>query len=138
MLEINKQKLAYSIQGEQVAEYQTIDGEIQYIDVDGEQIPIETGNYTTGFGDPVVFYANIAFSGGEAQEQEYGFNVSDYDATLLTERGEFPLSKGDLIWLDSEIGYKNGRPDPTTADFVIVGVKPALETTKYMLKANVK
>ena len=67
--------------------------------------------------------------------------MADFDAVMLTERNELPLSKGDVIWLDSEIGYKDEdkvHVDEITADFIVVGVKPSLTSTKYMLKAQVK
>jgi hypothetical protein len=83
--------------------------------------------------------ANISFDGGEAQNKEYGFNVADFDAVLLTDRGEYPFKKGDVIWLDSEpTKDENGLVDSTSADFTIVGVKPSLYSVKYMLKAVVK
>ena len=90
---------------------------------------------------PVDFRANISFSGGEAQAQEYGFNVADFDAVIITDRNKFPFSKGDIIWLDSEVGYKDedkAHVDELTSDFVIVGVKPSLTSTKYVLKARTK
>ena len=93
----------------------------------------------TGFSEPVDFRANISFDGGEAQSKEYGFNTADFDAVLLTDRGEYPFKKGDVIWLDSEpTKDENGLVDSTSADFTIVGVKPSLYSVKYMLKAVVK
>ena len=92
-----------------------------------------------GFSEPVDFWANISFDGGEAQNKEYGFDTADFDAVLLTDRGEYPFKKGDLIWLDSEpTKDDNGLVDSTSADFTIVGVKPSLYSVKYMLKAVVK
>ena len=73
------------------------------------------------------------------RNKEYGFNTADFDAVLLTDRGEYPFKKGDVIWLDSEpTKDENGLVDSTSADFTIVGVKPSLYSVKYMLKAVVK
>ncbi|CDD64886.1 uncharacterized protein BN803_01954 [Firmicutes bacterium CAG:882] len=154
MLEINKQNMKCSRQGQRVTIYETDDdGNIiyegytdsegnftPYLDSKGNKIPRIKEEYI-GYSLPVAFKANIAFSGGEAQAEEYGFNVADFDAVMLTERNELPLSKGDVIWLDSEIGYKDEdkvHVDEITADFIVVGVKPSLTSTKYMLKAQVK
>lgn len=154
MLEINKQNMKCSRQGQRVTIYETDDDGniiyegytdsegnfIPYLDDDGNKIPRIKEEYI-GYSLPVAFKANIAFSGGEAQAEEYGFNVADFDAVMLTERNELPLSKGDVIWLDSEIGYKDedkAHVDEITADFIVVGVKPSLTSTKYMLKAQVK
>lgn len=148
MLDINKQAMKYSLQGQTVTIYERDDdGNIlYYTDNDGEPYLDSEGNKIpkileekTGFSEPVDFKANIAFSGGEAQSKEYGFDTADFDAILLTDRNTLPIQKGDLIWLDSKPTYTSDRlVDETSADFTIVGIKPALYSTKYMLKAVVK
>lgn len=146
MLDINKQSMKYSQQGQRITIYEKDDeGNIKYyIDSDGNKIPM-ISEEKVGFSKPVNFKANIAFSGGEAKTEEFGFDAADYDAIMLTDKNEFPLKKGDLIWLDSEVTYIDEDTetvdeivDETSADFTIVGVKPALKSTKYVLKAVVK
>ena len=148
MLDINKQAMKYSLQGQTVTIYERDDdGNIlYYTDNDGEPYLDDEGNKIpkvleekTGFSEPVDFKANIAFSGGEAQSKEYGFDTADFDAILLTDRNTLPVQKGDLIWLDSKPTYtSDSLVDETSADFTVVGIKPALKSTKYMLKATVK
>lgn len=148
MLKINMQPMKYALQGQEVAIYERDeDGNIlYYTDSDGNPYLDDNGNKIpkaleekTGFSEPVDFKASISFSGGEAQTKEYGFNTADFDAVLLTDREKYPLQKGDLIWLNNEPSYTDeGLIDETTADFTVVGVKPALYSTKYMLKATVK
>jgi hypothetical protein len=142
MLDINKQLMKYSQHGQKVTIYEKDDdGNIKYyVDGDGNKIPL-IADEKVGFSEPVDFRANIAFSGGEAKVEEFGFNAADYDAIMLTDKNEFPLKKGDLIWLNSEVAYIDEDAktvDETSADFTIVGVKPALTSTKYVLKAIVK
>lgn len=142
MLDINKQSMKYSQQGQRITIYERDDdGNIKYyIDSDGNKIPL-IAEEKVGFSKPADFRANIAFSGGEAKTEEFGFDAADYDAIMLTDKNEFPLKKGDLIWLDSEVTYideDTETVDETSADFTIVGVKPALKSTKYVLKAVVK
>ena len=134
--------MKYSRQGARITIYEKDDdGNIKYyIDSDGNKIPL-IAEEKVGFSKPVDFRANIAFSGGEAKTEEFGFDAADYDAIILTDKNEFPLKKGDLIWLDSEVTYideDTETVDETSADFTIVGVKPALKSTKYVLKATVK
>lgn len=148
MLKINMQSMKYALQGQEVAIYERDeDGNIlYYTDSDGNPYLDDNGNKIPkvleekiGFSEPVDFKASISFSGGEAQTKEYGFNTADFDAVLLTDREKYPLQKGDLIWLDNEPTYTDeGLIDETTADFTVVGVKPALKSTKYVLKATVK
>lgn len=158
MLDINKQSMKYSQQGAHITIYERdnegniiyegytdSDGNfVPYLDDEGNKIPKIIGE-KVGFSKPVDFRANIAFSGGEAKTEEFGFDAADYDAIMLTDKNEFPLKKGDLIWLDSEVTYIDEDTetvdeivDETSADFTIVGVKPALKSTKYVLKAVVK
>lgn len=139
MLEINKTPMKYSIQGQTITIYdKDEEGNLKYYETeDGEKIYYK--REAQGFSNPVDFKANISFSGGEAQAKEYGFDTADFDAILLTDKNEFSFSKGDLIWLDSEPTFnEDSLVDDTSADFVIVGKKPALKSTKYMLKAVVK
>ena len=148
MLDINKQAMKYSLQGQTVTIYERDDdGNIlYYTDNDGNPYLDDEGNKMPkvleekiGFSKPEDFEANIAFSGGEAQSKEYGFDTADFDAILLTDRNTLPIQKGDLIWLNSKPTYTSDRlVDETSADFTIVGIKPALYSTKYMLKAVVK
>ena len=149
MLDINKQAMKYSLQGQTGPMYERDDdGNIideRYTDTEGNFIPYldDEGNKIpkvleekTGFSEPVDFKANIAFSGGEAQSKEYGFDTADFDAILLTDKGMYPLKKGDLIWFDSKPIYtSDSLVDETSADFTIAGIKLALYSTKYMLKA---
>ena len=148
MLDINKQDMKYSLQGQTVTIYER-DNEgniLYYTDNDGNPYLDDEGNKMPkvleekiGFSKPEDFEANIAFSGGEAQSKEYGFDTADFDAILLTDRNTLPIQKGDLIWLDSKPTYtSDSLVDETSADFTIVGIKPALYSTKYILKAVVK
>lgn len=148
MLKINMQPMKYALQGQEVAIYERDENGniLYYTDSDGNPYLDDNGNKIpkvleekTGFSEPVDFKASISFSGGEAQTKEYGFNTADFDAVLLTDREKYPLQKGDLIWLNNKPTYTDERLiDETTADFTVVGVKPALYSTKYMLKATVK
>lgn len=131
--------MKYSLQGQIVTIYEKDDdGNNKYYETsDGEKIYYT--HEVNGYSDPVDFMANIAFSGGEAQNEEYGFNTADFDAILLTDREEHPLAKGSLIWLNSEVTRtSDGTIDETSADFIVVGVKSTLTSTKYVLRAVVK
>ena len=72
----NKQSMKYSLQGERVPIYETDENGkiVYYTDSDGNKIPIETGEYTTGSSEPVSFFGNIAMSGGEVDSVEFGID----------------------------------------------------------------
>ena len=137
-LESNKQSMKYSLQSERVPIYETDENGniIYYEDSDGNKIPMETGEYTTGYSKPVSFFGNIAMSGGEVDSVEFGIDVSGYDATLVVDKGTIPIDETSLIWHTSEVRYKDEEKtivDENTADYKVLSVKPSLNTTKYIL-----
>lgn len=142
-LKRNKQKMFYSLQGEEIPIYETdADGNIIYYeDSDGNRIPLETGETEIGYSKPVEFFSNIAMSGGEAEAQEYGLSLSDYNATLICQKGYVPITEGSLIWFKSEVGYKDIDKtilEPNSADYTVIKVSESLSFVKYILKARVK
>ena len=149
-LAINKQSMKYSLQVEREPIYETdengnivydhytdSDGNIiYYLDENGEKIPLTTGEYITGYLQPVSFFGNIAMSGGEVDSVEFGIDVSGYDATLVVDKGTIPIDETSLIWHTSEVGYKDAEKtivDGSTADYKVIAVKPSLNTIKYIL-----
>ena len=68
LLEKNKQNLKYALQVGEVPVYERDeDGNIIYIEIDGQKVPVETGEMEIGYSKPVDFRGNIAMSGGEAE-----------------------------------------------------------------------
>lgn len=133
----------YALQNGQTPVYQTDEeGNILYYeDSEGNSYPLETGEMTVGYEKPVMFKANIAMSGGEAQAHEYGLSVSDFDAVIIADARVLPIELGARIWHTSVIGYKDTAetiPDESTADYSVVKVAQSINSTKYILKAIVK
>lgn len=140
----NKQKLKYSLRQERVPIYELDENGnkiVDYVTEEGEEIYKETGSYTSRWSEPVIFYGNIAMSGGEAEAQEFGLSLADYDAVLLLMRNEVPLTEGALIWIKSEVTYKNEENtelDEKSADFTVLRVSESINFSKYILRAVVK
>ncbi len=134
-LKKNKQKLYYATYSEEIIVYKRDeDGNIEYTEVDGEKYPIEIGT-VAGYNNPVSFYANIAMSGGEVKEKEYGFDIGAYEAVLITADKTLPITEMSRIWHTSEPKYgKDGIVDGDNADYSVLAVKPSLNGMKYLLK----
>lgn len=135
----NKQKLYYALQTDSIPVYETdADGNIIYYeDSDGNRIPLETGETQEGYSQPVLFLGNIAMSGGEVKDEEYGLSVADYDAVLIMQKNEIQVTETSRIWFESIVGYTDASQtivDGDTADFRIVAIKSSLNTVKYVLK----
>ena len=137
----NKQKMKYSIKGERKPIYETdSDGNIIYYeDEEGNRKPIETGSYTSGWNVPVDFKGNIAMSGGEAEAQEFGLNLADYEAVLIVDKNTLPITETSLIWHVTEPTKGiDGNTDEYSADYRIVKISPRLNFDKYVLRKVVK
>ena len=142
LLEKNKQDLKYALQVEEVPIYERDeDGNIIYIEVDGQKVPVETGETEVGYAKPVDFRGNIAMSGGEAEAKSFGVDISEYDAILLMEKDRIPIDETSLIWHMSEVKYadeQNTIVDKKSADYTVKRVQPSINFTRYLLKRIVK
>ena len=129
----NKTKLYYALYDGEVPIYD------YYEDEDGNRIPIDTGETTIGYENPVEFYGNISLSGGESEAKEFGIDVSAYDSVLVMNKSALPIDETSLIWFESEPQYNaDGTVDGKSADYTVVKVSPSLNVDKYVLKKVVK
>lgn len=142
LLRKNMQSMKYSLQDGRVPIYERDEnGDIVYIEVDGEKIPVETGEYETGYSAPVDFMGNISMSGGEAEAKEFGMDIGDFDAVIVLEKDAVPLTETSIIWHTSPVKYKdeqNTIVDAKSADYTVKRVSPSLNFTKVLLQRIVK
>lgn len=131
----NQQPLHYATYSEEIKVYKRDEnGNIEYVEIDGEQCPIELGT-VAGYNEPVLFYANIAMSGGEAEAREYGFDIGSYEAVLVTTDKSLPISETSRIWHTTEPKINtDGTVDGDSADYSVLAVKSSLNGMKYLLK----
>lgn len=138
MMNRNKQNLYYALQDREVPIYETDeDGDIRYIEIDGQQIPVETGQTELGYSEPIKMLANIAFETNETTAQEFGVDVSDYDAIVVFGKNEYPLTETSRIWFESTPRYKDTSEtivDGDSADYKVVSVRSSLNEGKAILK----
>lgn len=134
--------MKYSLQDGRVPIYERDEnGDIVYIEVDGQKIPVETGEYETGYSAPVDFMGNISMSGGEAEAKEFGMDIGDFDAVIILEKDAVPLTETSIIWHTSPVKYKdeqNTIVDSKSADYAVKRVSPSLNFTKVLLQRIVK
>lgn len=142
LLKKNMQPMKYSLQDGRVPIYDRDEnGDIVYIEVDGQKIPVETGEYETGYSAPVDFMGNISMSGGEAEAKEFGMDIGDFDAVIILEKDAIPITETSIIWHTSPVKYKdeqNTIVDSKSADYAVKRVSPSLNFTKVLLQRIVK
>lgn len=139
----NKQVLYYSNQtNEKSPIYATNpDGTIKTVVVDGVPTQVITGYTDKGYTLPQQFEGNIALSGGEAVNVEFGVDASAYDAILVLNKDEINISETSFIWAESEPQYKDVEKtivDPYSADYRVTRVSPSLNQSKFLLAKVVK
>lgn len=138
-LERNKQNLYYALYVGEEPEYvldESGNKVVAYTDDEGNVYYEETGRKVPTYGLPIPFSANISTSGGEATTQEYGIDVSNYDALILLEKDEVPLEETSLIWFESEPRYTDADRtvlDGNSADYKVLAIKPSLNQLKVVL-----
>ena len=129
----NAQKMYYANQDREVPITTT------YYDEEGNPYELDTGETELVYGEPIEFDGNIAMSGGEAEAQEYGLSLSDYEAILVVSKNTLPLTETSRIWHTSEPTKDDkGYTDEYSADYRIVKISPSLNFDKYVLKKVVK
>ena len=142
LLGANKQKLYYStLLGKTPIYERDENGNIKYITVDGAQVPVETGEEELSYSLPVEMLANISFSGDETTAQEFGVDLSSYDAVVVYGKGEYALTETSVVWFETAPGYKDNEQkivDADTADYKVVSIKDSLNQTRVLLKHNAK
>lgn len=138
MMNRNKRTLHYALQDREVPIYETDkSGNIRYIEIDGQQIPVETGETELGYSEPVKMLANISFESNETTAQEFGVDVSDYDAIVVFGKNEYPLTETSRIWFESTPRYKDASEtiiDGDSADYKVVSVRNTLNEGKAILR----
>lgn len=129
----NKQNFYYANQDKIVPIYET------YVDEDGNEYKLDTGDTKLVYGEPVKFKGNIAMSGGEAEAVEFGLNLADYEAILLVGKNTLPITETSLIWHNTEpTKDSEGNTDEYSADYRIAKISSSLNYDKYVLKKVVK
>ena len=114
MLDINKQKMQYSRQGQRITIYEKEDdGSIKYyVDSEGNKIPI-IADEKVGFSKPVEFFANISNKLSEVLVKEFGIDDSSTYVQIVTDKGYLPLKAGDVVWKRSGVlNDSDGNTDP--------------------------
>ena len=115
----NQHPLYFATYSEEITVYQRDEnGNIVYVEVDGELKPIELGT-VAGYNEPILFYANISAGKGSAQEAVFGSDV-DYTRTISTTDMFCPIDELTRIWIENEPQYNaDGTVDADSADYKV-------------------
>lgn len=125
-LQVNRQKMIYAIKKGRVPIYEVDEQEnIIYMEIGGNKIPSETGEFEIGYSEPKEFMANINSNLHESIVRAFGIDDSSDYAQIVASKGLFDFNVGTLIWKKSSVKYKDAgktRIEPTSADYEVRGV----------------
>lgn len=138
----DKQKMYYSLAGQSTVEYERDDnGDIVYVEVDGQMIPVPTGEMKAHFTEPIEFKASISSQLNEMHIKSYGVDASSIYSELCCTKGYLPIKVGTLIWRESPIEWEdeiNRIPLGSSADYTVKGIMTeGLTEDFFLLQRNV-
>lgn len=107
-----------------------------YTEIDGEQVPIKTGQ-RQGYTPISPFKANLSVNSGNTYQSEFGLNVGDYNAIISANKGELPFTEQTLIWTSEPETDEEGIAKPETADYRVIAIKSSINEERFILKARV-
>ena len=137
----NKQNMYYSLYSGTVPVYEKdTQGNVIYIVVDGEQVPVEAGTQEAQYSEPVPFTANISSNLNEMHVRAWGVDQSAIYSEIVCQKDELPLEVGTIIWRQSPIVYDdviNNIPRQSSADYTVVGTRTeGLTEDWFLLQKN--
>lgn len=116
------------------------DGNIKYIEIDGEQIPVKAGVKKASYTEPTLFYSSIQSQLSELRIKSWGIDQSALYSEIVVSKGYLPkdFGVGSIIWLQSEIAYEDdGTPKQSSSDFTVMGIDlEGLTEDLYLLQRN--
>jgi len=131
-LKRNKRELWYALYEGEMPIYKTDkDGNIVYMDVDDEQVPIETGEFQSVYSIPKKFKANTSAGRGYSQNEVFGISA-DFTRSISTTDMSNPIDEFSLIWDRKPKVLEDETAEPTDAVYRVSG-RPARGLTSIVI-----
>lgn len=143
-LKKNKQTLYYALFEGTIPAYEYDEHGDKIVDYEAEGVTyyVETGSQINLYTEPVRFEGNIALSGSDVTRQEFGVSDDRYEAVIVTNKGQLPITETSLLWYQTTPTTKEidgeTHADDSTADYRVLKVVPSLNNDRYILAKVVK
>lgn len=142
----NKQTIYYALLLGTTPEYKLDENGnkiVDYVDPEtGETYYVETGTKIPLYSPAVEFKGNIAFAGADLLRQEFGISDEHYEAVLVLDKDEIPITETSLIWYQTSPAEKIiddvKYADDSTADYRVLRSVPSLNNDRFILAKVVK
>lgn len=118
-LKKNESKLWYSLYDKAIPIYEIDEsGNIIHIEINGELVPVETGETSAGYLEPVLFFANISSGKGAAQDSVFGKDIQ-FTRAISSCDMHLPITETSLIWEHEPVLKADGSVDREDADYEV-------------------
>lgn len=94
-----------------------------------------TGEFESGFSEPIKFRANISPARGSSEADVFGTSL-DYSKTISTANMTLPIDEYSLIWDRKPEKLPDGTTDFDKAQYKVVAVARGLHHIKYAIKSR--
>ena len=116
---------------------------VDYVDEKtGKTYYVETGTKEPLYSKAVEFKGNIAFAGADLLRQEFGISDENYEAVLVLNKNQIPITETSLIWYQTTPTTKTidgvEYADDSIADYRVLRSIPSLNNDRYILAKVVK
>ena len=136
----DKQNMYYSnFAGTQKEYERDSDGNIVYVDVEGQLVPVETGIVTEVYDTPIPFKASISSNLNEMHIKSWGVDQSSIYSEICCRKGYLKLKIGTIIWRTSEVEMEDDgiHAKASSSDYTVCGIMDEdLYSDFYLLKRN--
>jgi hypothetical protein len=99
------------------------------LDFDG----FETGDYESGYSNPVPFRIRVSPNKGENSEQAFG-KLLDYDRVLSTSDHDFQIDEFSILWIGRVPEIKEDGSTDTPHDYTVARVSKDLNEWLFAIK----
>jgi len=96
----------------------------------------ETGQYSSGYGNPLKFKIRVSANKGEASTNAFGVSL-DYDRVMSTSDRNFLIDEFTVLWLDSVPVIKEDGTTDTPKDYTVKKVAKDINEWSFAIKKAV-
>lgn len=122
----NQKTIYYATYRESTPIYETDDeGNIVYIEIDGQQVPVEIGTSEAGYSNPIKLKACVSAGKGDSDKQPFGIDVQ-YSKVISTTNMNLPIDVGTRIWVDIAPNLNENGSTDTKHDYEVKSLAKGL------------
>lgn len=93
----------------------------------------ETGDYESGYSNPITFTIRVSPNKGESENNAFGKSL-DYDRVMYTSDKSFQIDEFSVLWIDTMPVINEDGSTYTTHDYTVKKVAKDLNEWLFAIK----